>query len=58
MAHQNTMWQYDGLKDPDRHSSKPLSESEVEAHVRDVTALASTIFIDSDSPFPISRGFE
>jgi hypothetical protein len=58
MAHQNTMWQYDGLKDPDRHSSKPLSKSEVEAHVRDVTALASTIFIDSDSPFPIARGFE
>jgi hypothetical protein len=52
------MWQYDGLKDPDRHSSKPLSESEVEAHVRDVTALASTIFIDLDSPFPIARGFE
>jgi hypothetical protein len=47
------MHQYSGVDDPDRHSSKHLALTEIEARVKVVTALSSESFMDEDSPLPL-----
>jgi hypothetical protein len=47
---------YSGINDLDRHSTGPLSLSEIEAKVKVITALPSGFFMDEDFPHTLFLG--
>jgi hypothetical protein len=55
MAYQRLMHQYSGVNDPDRHSSVPLTLTEIKPRVKVVMALSSRSFMNEDSPLPLSK---
>jgi hypothetical protein len=56
MAPLRSMSMYSGINDLDRHSTGPLSLSEIEAKVKVITALPSGFFMDEDFPHTLFLG--